>query len=43
MGKFFSITFILTFTIPTAFVPIIYIATLISYWMISKFRWIKCH
>ena len=43
MENFFSITFTLTCSFLTAFVPIIYIASLISFWMISRFKWIRRH
>ena len=41
LGKFLSITFTLIFGFLTAFVPIIYTASLISFWMISRIRWLR--
>ena len=40
MEKFF---FNIIMSIVTSFVPIVYIASLISFWMISRMRWIRHH
>ena len=42
-GKFFSIMFTIVFGFLTAFIPIIYIASLVSFWMISRIKWIRHH
>ena len=41
MGEFLSVTFTLIFALLTAFVPILYIASLIGFWMISRMRCVR--
>jgi hypothetical protein len=41
MGKFFSIIFIEIIPLLTACIPIVYIATYISFWIISRMRRIR--
>ena len=39
--NYFSVLFTISFAFLTAFVPIVYIAALIIFWVISRIRWIR--